>query len=98
MSEMCRGWEGRCDDERNGSGLGGGVATHGCLVLRRLTAKPRPVASPGTHSAALPEPAPAEFTALPEWFIEDIAEFFLFLCRYEHTSSRARGHGLVPVV
>ena len=48
-------------------------------------------------SAPLPETAPAEFTALPEWFIEDIAEFFLFLCRYSVTCKLSHAFVRFPV-
>ena len=39
-------------------------------------------------SAPLPEAAPRAFTSLPEWMIEDVAEFFLFLCRAQPEALR----------
>jgi hypothetical protein len=41
----------------------------------------RSVCPGGQPAMPLPEPPPMEFAALPEWFIEDLADLFLYVSR-----------------
>ena len=42
----------------------------------------RCVCPSGQPEMPLPEPPPMEFAALPEWFIEDLADLFLYVSRW----------------
>ncbi|KAJ3033823.1 hypothetical protein HDV00_005788 [Rhizophlyctis rosea] len=39
----------------------------------------------GINLVPLPQDAPATFSNLPEWIVDDICEFYLFICRYQPT-------------
>ncbi len=36
----------------------------------------------GQPSLPLPEPVPMSWATLPEWFVEDVADFFLYVSRW----------------